>query len=384
MKKTLLSLALLAATGTAYASDLGNARLAGLSGAGYATGSYADGVLYNPSLGASFKEGDRFAVVGSVGAFISADVELLDDLDELTDFLDELDAITSYQDLTPDLAQRAISHLENIEDQYVLLDVGTSLVVAIPNNLVSVSFIHRSRLSADVYTVVDEEDYLRIENAINDYFDPDDLSSSIFARGAVISDLGVALSKSFSLGEGQLLVGATPKRVTVETFAYNSTLREFEEDDFDAADYTVKSSSTNLDAGVTYMAGSMRYALAVNNALSREYETVDGGVMETEPRITAALGYQTNRVSLEGALDLAASPDLATGADRRSLRAGVEFSPLSWMHLRAGLQKDLENNFSDTISVGLGFSPGVFNIDLAAISGDDDSAGAALQIGLRF
>lgn len=51
MKKTLLSMALMAASGAAVAGDYYNGRLTGMSGAGYATGGYADGVVYNPQPG---------------------------------------------------------------------------------------------------------------------------------------------------------------------------------------------------------------------------------------------------------------------------------------------------------------------------------------------
>src|SRR5690625_478191 len=111
MKKTLLSLALLTAAGTAHA-DYGNARVAGMSGAAYATGNHVDGALYNPSLGASFDENDDFALTFDLGAFIEADKDLLDDLDDLSDFLDELDALSDYQNLTPAQAQRAIDRSE--------------------------------------------------------------------------------------------------------------------------------------------------------------------------------------------------------------------------------------------------------------------------------
>lgn len=383
MKKTLLSLALLTATGAAYA-DYGNGRAAAMSGAVYATGDHVDGALYNPSLGASFKEGDRFALTLNLGAFIEADADLLDDLDELSDFLDELDALSDYQNLTPTQAQRAIDYLERIESEEALIDAGAGLSLAIPNKVVALNFIYRARLSAHVLTDVDQNDYQRITSSIADRLETDTLQSSIHARGALVTDLGVALSKAFDVGSGQLLIGATPKRVTVETFIYDSTMQDFDEDDFDADSHTLESSSFNLDAGMTYILGNMRYALAVNNALSEEYDTVEGGILESEPRVTAALGYQGQRVRLEGAVDVSPTPDLATGADRQTARAGIEVSPLSWLHFRAGVQTDLEDNFGDTYSVGVGLSPGWFNVDLVGITGDEDSAGAALQLGLRF
>lgn len=383
MKKTLLSLALLTAAGTAHA-DYGNARVAGMSGAAYATGNHVDGALYNPSLGASFDENDDFALTFDLGAFIEADKDLLDDLDDLSDFLDELDALSDYQNLTPAQAQRAIDYLQTVESQEALVDAGGGLSLAIPNNTIALNFIYRARLTAKVATDIDPNDYQRITDSIADRLETDSLQSSIHARGALVTDVGVTLAKGFDVGSGRLLLGATPKYVTVETFVYDSTLQEFDEDDFDADNQTLESSSFNVDAGMTYILGNVRAALAVNNALSEDYDTVDGDVLELKPRVTAALGYQSQRVRLEGAVDVSATPDLATGVDRQAARAGIELSPVSWLHFRAGIQTDLEDNFNDTYSVGIGLSPGWFNVDLVGIAGDEDSAGAALQLGLRF
>jgi len=58
MKKTLLSLALIAASSSALATETYNGRLSGMAGAGYVTGGYSDGVLLNPSLIASYGEKD--------------------------------------------------------------------------------------------------------------------------------------------------------------------------------------------------------------------------------------------------------------------------------------------------------------------------------------
>ena len=50
-----------------------------------------------------------------------------------------------------------------------------------------------------------------------------------------------------------------------------------------------------------------------------------------------------------------------------------------------GFQRDLEDNVEDTVSVGIGFSPfNVVNVDIAGFTGDGNTAGASMQLGLRF
>lgn len=383
MKKALLSIALMTASMTISAD---NGRLTGMSGAGYATGGYTDGVLRNPSLGASSEENDSFAIVVNGGALGAADRELLDDVEEFQDFLDELRSITSAEDLTPELADRALDHLNALEDQNALLDVGGSVVVAIPNDVISLSFIAKSQVEAGVMTLIDEDDYELIKNSVNNPFDPEDLNSSLLARGAMVTEVGVALSKSLKAGENSaLLLGITPKQVTVETFIYSPTLNDFDQDNFDAEAFTVETSEFNLDAGLTYVSGKMRYGLAVRDTIEREYETIDGELLVTKPRTTVAVGYKSDWFTAETAVDLNATPTFTTNTDSQIARAGLELKPLSWLQLRAGMQVDLEDNIEDTYSVGFGVSPfNTVNVDLAAVKGEGDTLGVAFQAGLRF
>src|SRR5690625_7886146 len=108
-----------------------------MSCASYATDNHVYVALYNPSLGASLDENDDFALTFDLGAFIEADKDLLDDLDDLSDFLDELDALSDYQNLTPAQAQRAIDYLQTVESQEALVDAGGGLSLAIPNNAIA-------------------------------------------------------------------------------------------------------------------------------------------------------------------------------------------------------------------------------------------------------
>lgn len=385
MKKTLFSIALMTAS-MSVSADYDNGRLTGMSGAGYATGGYTDGVLRNPSLGASFGENDNFAIVVNGGALGAADRELLDDVEEFQDFLDELRSITSVSDLTRDLAERAKDRLSVLEDQRALLDVGGSVVIAIPNDLISLSFIAKSRVEAGVMTFIDEDDYELIENSVNNPFDPEDLNSSLLARGAMVTEVGLALSKSLKAGENSaLLLGVTPKQVTVQTFIYSPTLNNFDEDNFDADEFTVETSEFNLDAGLTYVCGKMRYGLAVRDTMEREYETIDGDLLVTKPRTTVAVGYQSDWFTAETAVDMNATPTFTTNTDSQIARAGLQLKPISWLQLRAGMQIDLEDNIEDTYSLGFGISPfNVINVDLAAVKGKGDTLGVAFQAGLRF
>lgn len=386
MKKTLLSLALIAATSGAVASENFNGRLTGMSGAGLVTAGYADGVLANPSMGAAFGEKDDVALVINAGGVGSDKDELIDAMDELVDYVDYLDSITNVEDLNQDMADTLIDRIRAVEDKGVNVNAGASVVLAIPNEVLSLAFIAKARAQLGVVTLIDQDDYALIENAVNSPFDTEDLNSSVLGKGALIREYGLALSKRFGTADGeQWLVGVTPKRVTVETIVYNATVSEYDEDDFDAEDYTLENSATSFDAGITYISGNLRYGLVVKDAISHDFAAIDGDTLSIKPLSTTAIGYSNGWLKAEAALDLNAVPAFGLAGDVQILRAGLEVSPLSWLQLRLGLQQDLENTLEDTYSAGIGLSPfDTINLDVAAVTGQDNTVGGAVQLGLRF
>lgn len=388
MKKTLLSLALIGLSTSAIAAETYNGRLSGMSGAGYVTASYSDGVLLNPSLGASFGESDDFALVINAGALGSDQDDLLEGAEDLADYLDAFDRNSP---LTEETAEEIKRLLNGVDDRSALVNASGSLVLAIPNNFLSIALVAQSYAGVSVTADVDDDDYALLDGQIGDEFDPEDpingLKSSVIGMGAVVTEVGVALSKSFTLDENkQWLLGVTPKRVTVESIVYTATVASFDEDDLDADDYTVENSSTNLDVGVTYIAGNLRYGLSARNLKEESFETIDPlQKIEIKQQLTTAVGYASKRVKAEIAADLNAVPSLSMTGESQFVRAGVEVSAFSWLQLRAGFRQDLKDTQEDTYSVGLGLSPfDVVNLDIAAVKGSGETLGAALQLGLRF
>lgn len=384
MKKTLLSLALIAASSGALATETYNGRLSGMAGAGYVTGGYSDGVLLNPSLIASYGEKDDFALVINGGAFGADEDDLIDGLDDLVDKIDQLENTTN---LSEQDADELIALLENVDEKSLGVNLGGSVVVAIPNSFLSAAVIARTGGNVNVLTDVSDEDYETIEAAKGGDFDPEaELTSSVLARGVLVTEVGIALARNFATNDNyQLLIGVTPKRVEVETIVYETTVSEYDEDDLDADDYTVTGESTGLDAGVTYIRGGLRAGLSISNLKSEKFKSIaDDETYELARRTTAALGYTGSWYKAEASLDLSPAEGFGQG-ETKMFRAGVEVSPFSWLQLRGGIQRDMEDTIPDAYTVGLGLSPfGVINLDVAAFSGSDDAVGGAVQLGLRF
>lgn len=387
MKKILLSLAI-AGVSCSVAAENYNGRLTAMSGAGYATGGYADGVLLNPALGASGKKDDDFALVINAGALTTDKDDLIDKSEQLTDYFDQFDTNAP---LTPQTIAEIQGLLNAVDDRTAAVQAGGSIALAIPTEWVALTLFSKSRARLSATTLVADEDYAMLNGRIGETFDPEDpiagLRSSIIGRGAIVTETGVAFAKGFAAGKDQQwLVGLTPKRITVESIVYSATVANFEEDELDADEYTRKSSATGLDAGVTFISGKIRYSFVARDLLEHRFATVQPGEeVEIKRQLTVATGYVGERTRAELALDVNAVPSLSIVGESQFLRAGLEYSLLSWLQLRAGLQQDLKNTMADTYSLGLGISPyDVVNIDLTGIKGSDNTVGAALQVGVRF
>lgn len=382
MKKTLISLALVSACSSALATETYNGRLGGMSNAGYATGDYSEGVLLNPSLGATQGEDDDFALVLNLGALASDKDDLIDSLDDLVDFTDKLS--DDIQNLTPADGDILLDHLHKVDGKHVQVLAGSSLVVAAPTKTIAVSLIAKASGVVGVTSVVTPADYALIEAAKNSNipFDPESLTSSVKGTGAFIKEVGISFAKAVVDNEHQkILVGVTPKRVTVETIIYEATVEGFDEDDIDSDEFTKKGSATSLDAGVTYIQGNLRYGVAISDIISKDFKTITTEKYELKPKTTAAVGYSKDWLTAELALDLNSTPGFGLGGDTKMLRAGVDLNPISFLHVRAGFAQDMENTLEDTYSLGLGLFDAV---DLSVYKGSNDTAGVALGLGVRF
>ncbi len=386
MRKTILSMALIAASSSAIATELYNGRLSGMAGAGYVTGGYSDGVLLNPSLIANHKDTDSFALVLNGGALGADKDDLIDGLEDLVDFTDYLSGINDASELDEGDAEELKRLMRNVDDKTVHATFGGSLVLAIPNSYISAALIAKATGSVGVLANIDESDYELIDNSIDEPFETEDLQSSVLGHGVIVEELGIALAKNISSNdENQILVGITPKRVEVETMIYEATVANYDEDDIDGDDYSVTGSTTSLDAGITYISGNLSYGLAINNISSKKFSTITDEKYELATRTTAAIGYTGSWFKAETSLDLDAVPTFGLGGDSQIFRAGVELAPLSWLQLRAGIQRDLEDTLPNAYSLGVGLSPfDVVNIDIAGFTGSDEAVGGALQLGLRF
>ncbi|MGQ9426594.1 conjugal transfer protein TraF [Gilvimarinus sp. F26214L] len=379
VKKTLAASILLIATGSFAQANTFNGKTTAMSDTGVATSSYLEGMNLNPAALATFEGNDDFNLHLNGGALGSDEDDLLDNAEDLTDALDRLDG----QLIGQAEVDEVIFQLREISGKTAVVEAGAGLYMNIPTNLISVGLFGRSQMSVGVISQVDEGDIALLENAVGSMtpFDSDDLNSSVMALGAMVTEAGLTFARQV----GPVSVGVTPKHQKVEIIEYVAHVNNFDEDDFDADDYLTEDSNFNVDLGLQAAFGNWQLGATLANALEEDYESISGRIVTIEPRVTVGAGYRNSWLTAALDVDANSTANLITREESRFARVGIEMDAFGWAQLRFGYKSDLESVLDDTVSVGLGLSPfGVINLDIAAVSGENDTVGAALQLGFSF
>lgn len=380
MKKAILATAAALISMNAAATQLQTA--AGMSGAGYTTADYADGVRLNPSLGAAYNpEEDDFAFSVGGGIILYDQYDLITKFDDLVDLTDEIESSNT---LTTAQAEELKSRLEAVDEKDAALSTNFGSTIAIPNKFLSAALVVDVNLDVSLMPDISQNDYDVIDDAIGGYFDPSsELTSDVVGLGALKTEIGIALAKSFQLAnQHYVLLGLHPKRVEVETIAYQERIADYDEDDFDSDEYTVEDSVMNYDLGLTYVAGKVRYGLIAKNVKEQTFDTIYDDVnLQIKRQLISSVGYVGDKFTAEASLDLNSTPQHSFADDSRLLRAGIEYRSLGWLKLRAGLQQDMEDTIPNTYSLGFGLGR---SFSLSYITGDDSTEGFAVTGGIRF
>src|SRR5690606_40341985 len=84
-----------------------------------------------------------------------------------------------------------------------------------------------------------------------------DLEDDLQSRGRILAsavvEAGISFAHALDLGNDHVVqLGVSPKYVQLRTFQYTASIAEFEDDDFDGAEYETEKSGFNLDLGAAY------------------------------------------------------------------------------------------------------------------------------------
>lgn len=375
-----VAIAVLGTTPALSLADIFDARSMGRGGVGLTMGEYNQAIL-NPALINHFDEDDEFSFALNAGVFASDKDDMLQATEDAQDAIDALE-----ENAAPSLADvnDANEQLKNLSGRVVQADVGTSLLIGIPNKSLPAAVVVRGKLSFGAVVDYDENDALVLAAIDAGLATQDDLQSSITASAVAVTEGGFM----FGHKANGLELGATLKAQQVELISYTANVANFDEGDIADGDLSEKSSSVNVDLGASLRLGEKGEFVVAGTVENLVPQSFDGPLdteYEMEPVVTAAVGYGNTYFKAEANMDLTTRNGYDLLADTQFVRVGVEFSAGRHLHLRAGYRSDLEDNVSDVTTLGLGITPfDRFNIDLSGMIGQGETLGAALQIGFKI
>lgn len=391
MRKTLLASAVVTAlVPSMAAAEVFDARALARGGTGMTMGEYNQ-ALYNPAMINRFDENDNFSFALNGGIIASDQDGFIDGADDFQSLVDELENNPPPPGPARD---QAVDEVENalidISDKLAQIDAGGAVMIAIPNNKAPMAFVSKAKASIGTTFAYDPADRQVLEDIANDVpgADQDDLVSDVNASLLWVADYGLMLGKGFSIAGLQIDGGATIKAQTIELVAYEETVTNFDAGDIPDSGNLESHSAVNVDLGASTRLGEdgrLTLAGTIENLIPQTFDGPNNTEYKMEPVLTAAAGYNGERLKAEFNLDLTQRNGYDLLQDTQFARAGVEVSAGRHFHLRAGYRTDIKSNVSDLLTAGIGITPwDRFNIDLSAGVGEGDTYAAALQLGFKI
>jgi hypothetical protein len=242
---------------------------------------------------------------------------------------------------------------------------------------------------------------LSTDSTTGDIVIADDLNSNVQIVAVGISEVGLTLSREFTIAGENIAIGITPKLQMIKTFNYVASVDNEEDiEESDVTDTEQDFSTINLDAGAAYQFGDSKQwqvGVVAKNLISKEYEAesnpneTTGETTKTtislDTQFRGGISHTTDWTVIAIDLDLMENDPVAFEAATQYAAIGAELDFFDTLQLRAGYRTNLSVSDSAVASVGLGFSPFGVHVDIAAMANPSDpkkEAGAALELGFYF
>lgn len=391
----LLALCVAATSGGATAAPYApiDVRAAGMGGTGVASAKAASAALFNPALLSAQQEGDAFQFVLGAGALADDEAETIDTVDDLQTQIDAFDAAAgAADDAGIYAAARDIRQsMTEIDGEFLAADLGAGLGIGVPGRKLGVGVFATVKAQALILPDVADSDYAFIDGVLADYEADNDIDtapgnfpaqSEVTGIALAVAEYGVSLSHRFTVGNGSLDLGVTPKAVEVSTFEYNETIDNFDDEDLDSGDFETTDSGVDVDLGVVYKTAAespWQFGLVAKNLVGGDYDTITGRQLSLDTQLRAGAARVTERTTLALDLDLTENEGLIRGTETQFLGFGAEYD-LKYLQLRAGYRANLAGSeIADIATVGLGLGP----LDISA-QASDGTLGAYLQLGFGW
>jgi len=405
---------------TAQAGSFNNARSLAMGGTGVATAHPAAAASLNPAMMAATHHewSDDFGLIlPSVNVRFADEEEVLDQVDDLQDAIDNFDELADRINFNPSDAEslrndaRAVAgdlleQLKAFDKDTIRINAGVGLSLAVPSPRLAVGFFTNGSLTATVRGEFDEQDKQLLESIANSTTpETADLEDDLQSRGRILAsavvEAGISFAHALDLGNDHVVqLGVSPKYVQLRTFQYTASIAEFEDDDFDGAEYETEKSGFNLDLGAAYAFGENKQwntGLVVKNLIPMELKSAqydpeldEEYTLELKPKVTAAIAHTGNYHVVTAELELTKQKGFGYADDTQWFSVGAEFDAWRFAQLRVGARQNLASNSDNAgieektqFTAGLGLNPFGARLDIAALVSDSD-LGAAIEFGAAF
>ncbi|MBY8259230.1 conjugal transfer protein TraF [Vibrio fluvialis] len=367
---------------SAYAANgVADARGNAMGNTGVTTSDYLLAPFYNPALTAVYRDRDSVGLlVPALGANVRDSDESLSTIDDLQSSIDQFEA-AGVGAATQENINQLNGYLDDLaDDKPFAVSGGAGIAVALPMNVVSLNFFARgyaeiladSTIAANTGNTASDVETRYQNSYVN-----------MLAFG--YSEYGVAVAKLFTLQGQQIAIGITPKIQELRTYKEVVTVQDFDLSDYDQS--KTSKNAFNLDIGAVWLIDNFRAGIAAKDLISQEIKTYDDQSSYTlDPQVTVSGGYVTDFLALAVDWDLTKQKRFkGVDDDTQFLRFGVEGNAWGWVQLRAGYEIDLESTLDNSITAGLGISPGdLVSVDLAANYAGNYQYGLSANLAFTF
>ncbi|KQA98791.1 conjugal transfer protein TraF [Vibrio metoecus] len=381
-KSTLAVVMAMAFSSSALASNLlMDARGAGMGNTGVSTADYLLAPYYNPALSAVYRKKDSFGVlIPTIGVRAEDKDSSLTTIDDLQDSINQFERLGAGA-ATQDNIDQLNRYLDDLaDDKPLAVTAGIGLAVALPMDAVSLNFFTRGY--AEVIGKANVAD--KTGNTANDVqsrYENSDVDLTAFGY----TEVGIAIAKQVVLAGQTVALGVTPKVQQLRTYQQNVSVKAFELDNYDQSE--VKDNSFNLDMGAVWLLDQYRLGVVAKDLFAKDIQTMNkNNTYKLDTQVTVSASYVSN--FFVAAIDLDVTKQRRFNGDNddtQFMRFGIEGNAWNWAQLRAGYEVDLQNSLANSVSVGLGISPGDFvNLDFAGSYAGDNQFGLSANIAFTF
>ena len=369
------------------------ARSLGMGNIGVATADIATAPFVNPAMLSFQKSDDDFSVLLGAGAFFSDNDGMIDNIDRYQIVKADLDAAILAGDAPATAAAVADLLLitSQLDGKALAPEITSGIVVGMSGEVYSMAVSARVDvlIAGGLTNIATNQTELLLPN-----------TNVLTIAGVKTNEVGVSFARSFEVMDSKLSIGVTPKTVNVEALEYSESIATSNTGTSSLLDNTVQDlgSFTTIDVGIVMeLANNFQLGVTAKNLIEEEmtFLTTAGGVatVSFDKQLTAGIAYSNEFLTIGADLDLTENDSLVSsalfpGLKSKNMSVGMEVDIFDIAQLRVGMTKNIADGISTEAkkplyTAGLGFWLG-FNLDVAVIAGEGDSAGAFLQAGFKF